>query len=77
MLIRKFKKTLASLSDSQANLSGKNKVVYIDRRYFGVKSKSYAENDEKRCKRTSSVDKWISRSKKIGSKKVKINELMQ
>jgi len=52
-------------------------VVYIDRGYFGVKSRNYAENDEKRCKRTSSVDKWILRGKKIDSKKVQINELMQ
>jgi hypothetical protein len=26
-------------------------MVYIDRGYFGAKSKNYAENNEKRCKR--------------------------
>jgi hypothetical protein len=36
---------------------------------LGTKSKGYAENDEKRYKRTSSVDKWILSRRKLPQKK--------
>ena len=40
-LIRRFKTTTASVHDSYVDLTEENEVVYIDREYFGAKTKGY------------------------------------
>jgi len=48
--IKRFKTTLASLSDSHVNFSEKNEMVYRYRGYFGTKSRNYDTTMKKQYK---------------------------
>jgi len=69
-LIRRFKTTTASVHDSYVDLTEENEVVYRDRGYFGAKTKGYNTTVKRAVKGHTLGIKYISRNKRINSKRV-------
>ena len=75
--IKRFKTTLASLSDSHVNFSEKNEMVYRYRGYFGAKAKFYDATMRRALKEHSLRMSDIFRKKESAQKELKQKEFVQ